>query len=161
MLYLSHKRTYVQLEVMALINRGRSVMKVKDISEIRCPKCGGKVSFTMWNFLDSDLNIEETYALTSGSFFRHICPDCGAGINVYHSVSFNDPRSRSFIKYIQTDQSDEEKQALVRVLADVVREDGIPGYSFKVVFDPKDFIESVRHVRFTPPAASYQPYRAS
>ncbi len=136
-------------------------MKVKRNSEIRCPECGGKVSFTMWSFLDSDLNIEETFALTSGSFFRHVCPKCGIRINVYHSVCFNDPRSRAFIRYIQTDQSDKEKDALVRRLADTVSEDGIPGYSFKVVFDPKEFIESVRNVRFKPAPSSFNQYRVS
>ncbi len=138
----------------------RSEMKVKDLSEVRCPKCGGRVKFTLWNFLDSDLNIEETYMLTSGSFFMHTCSNCGARFNVYHSMSFNDPRSRSFIKYIQTDQSEEVKRELVRDLSKFVKEKGISGYTFKVVFDPDDFIESVRHVRFEQKPSSILPLRA-
>jgi len=120
-------------------------MKEKYPAEVSCPKCGNLIKFDMWTHVDSDLNIEETFELTSGSFFRHVCPECGAKINIYHSLDFIDPRTKTIINYVQTDE--ENRAECVRTYNEIYSKEG-KGIRNKLVFTPEEFIDCVRKVRF-------------
>ena len=85
-------------------------MKVNKLGECCCPNCGGIVQFIEWNFVDSELNLEETYKLTNGSFFKHTCPECGKEFSNYHSLNFNDPRSKTLVRYVMKDDLDSKNK---------------------------------------------------
>ncbi len=122
-------------------------MKEKYPAEVSCPKCGNLIKFDMWTHVDSELNIEETFELTSGSFFRHICPECGATVNIYHSLGSIDPRSKTIINYIQSDEDEEKRAEYARDFQEFFSKDGGDIRS-KLVFTPDEFIDCVRRVRF-------------
>ena len=123
-------------------------MKEKYPVEISCPKCGAAITFDMWTHVDSDLNVEETYEITSGTFFRHVCPCCGKGINIYHSLGFIDPRTGTIINYIQTDETAEEKAERARNINEFFASED-SNIKSEVVFTPEEFIDHVRRVRFS------------
>ena len=121
-------------------------MKARKISESSCPHCGNVVQFTEWNMVDSDLNLEETYLLTNGSFFKHKCPECGKEFDIYHSLNFNDPRSKTLVRYVMKDDLDNKNRKGISHM--LLGDDGAPDYTIDVVFDPASFINCVRRTRF-------------
>ncbi len=121
-------------------------MKVKRMSNCSCPECGSTLQFTEWSLVDSELNLEETYRLTNGSFFKHVCPECGTEFNSYHSLNFNDPRSRTLVKYIKNDEPDNENEENVSHI--LLGDENAPDYTIDVLFNPNSFMDCIRRVRF-------------
>lgn len=121
-------------------------MKAKRMSSCSCPECGSTLHFTEWSFVDSELDLEETYRLTNGTFFKHICPECGTEFNTYHSLNFNDPRSRTLVKYIKNDDLDNKNEGNVSHI--LLGDENAPDYTIDVLFNPISFMDCIRQVRF-------------
>jgi len=121
-------------------------MKAKKISECSCPHCGSIVRFTEWNMVDSDLNLEETYLLTNGSFFKHECPKCRKRFNIYYSMNFNDPRTKTLVRYVKSDNTPDRTKGQISHM--LLGDEGAPDYTIDVVFDPESFMNCIRMARF-------------
>ena len=67
MIFLNHQKNKCSLCKPQYLREVINV-KVNKLGECCCPNCGGIVQFIEWNFVDSELNLEETYKLTIRGF---------------------------------------------------------------------------------------------
>ena len=121
-------------------------MKATNERSFRCPKCGNMIKYTYWAFVDSDLNIEETEALQSGSFFSHRCPQCGSNVNLFHSMDFIDPNTKTIVSYIQTKAVQGHEEKYRGTVKEIPSDSDKDGFRTRIVFTPEDFFSNVRKV---------------
>lgn len=58
--------------------------------DFRCPKCGHRQGFTIWESVTAHLNPELKSNILDGTIFLHRCGGCNSPIELTHSILYND-----------------------------------------------------------------------
>ena len=70
--------------------------------EAACPKCGGTITFTLWENLVAEKYPEAAEKLMRGELFAYECPHCHATGNGYYPLRFTDMTSKVMVDYPAT-----------------------------------------------------------
>ncbi len=70
--------------------------------EAACPKCGGTITFTLWENLVAEKHQEATEKLMRGELFAYECPHCRATGNGYYPLRYTDMTARVMVDYPAT-----------------------------------------------------------
>lgn len=115
--------------------------------EAACPKCGGTITFTLWENLVAEKYPEAAEKLMRGELFAYECPHCHATGNGYYPLRFTDMTSKVMVDYPATTD--------LRVAGEMVNEfrkkqklfaeTGFPlDYDYRVVIDPNALVEKAQ-----------------
>ena len=70
--------------------------------EAACPKCGGTITFTLWENLVAEKYPEAAEKLMRGELFAYECPHCHATGNGYYPLRFTDMTAKVMVDYPAT-----------------------------------------------------------
>ena len=115
--------------------------------EAACPKCGGTITFTLWENLVAEKYPEAAEKLMRGELFAYECPHCHATGNGYYPLRFTDMTAKVMVDYPATTD--------LRVAGEMVNEfrekqklfaeTGFPlDYDYRVVIDPNALVEKAQ-----------------
>lgn len=77
---------------------------------IKCPKCSSESDFEAHSVINATEENGLKEKVMDGSMFLHVCPECGAKINVEYSFVYHQPEDAFMVQYVVNDE--EMKQAV-------------------------------------------------
>jgi hypothetical protein len=107
---------------------------------VRCPKCGTDVPFTMWASLNVSLNPAEKQALLSGDLFRVTCPACNTVTPLVYPMLYHDMERRRMIWMLPRDATGE---LIGPGTASAEAAQKMPGYTFRTVHALNELLEKI------------------
>ena len=115
--------------------------------EAACPKCGGTITFTLWENLVAEKYPEAAEKLMRGELFAYECPHCHATGNGYYPLRFTDMTSKVMVDYPATTdlRVAGEMVSEFREKQKLFAETGFPlDYDYRVVIDPNALVEKAQ-----------------
>lgn len=124
-------------------------MSKNSIETIKCPKCGTKSQFTVWQSVNTDLDPEMKEAVKNLSIFRFTCPKCGYSSPVDYDILYHQMRDRIMIQYVESDEAAEKVKKIFSgknlpkevkgFFSDLMQDD----YLIRIVRSPNELREKI------------------
>lgn len=78
-----------------------------DKEMIKCPECGAENHVTIWNSIDSNVDLFAKKELMNGDLFRRVCDGCGCTFNVFFELMYQDVNHNVIIYLVKQDDVNE------------------------------------------------------
>lgn len=113
------------------------------IVKVKCPKCGNKVSASIWDSVNVDLDPDEKPKVLDGTFFQVTCQDCHFVSNLNYPCLYHDMVNRIMVQYVL---NVDEAQECMEMYDDIQRkfDNRLDVYRIRIVLSQRELLEKVR-----------------
>lgn len=81
-------------------------MSMPQRETVECPKCGKKLTYTMWQSINTQMDFAIP-DIISGKLFEVVCDKCGQKLHIMYPILFNDMIHHIMISYVMPGSEEE------------------------------------------------------